>query len=109
MARKVNAEAMQQSLEQSMVPSLDEAARGIRKQPEPEQTKAKGGRPPKYQDGPGGRLSIYIPQTTRDQLEQIAWEDSSKGHLVNLSTVVVRLAEEETARRAKAKARKANQ
>ncbi len=66
---------------------------------------SKGGRPPKYAEGSVGRLSLYIPLTTREQLEKLAYEDSKPGHMSNLSSVIIRLVGEEMDRRETAEKR----
>lgn len=84
----------------------------IRKEPAPkataEQDPHKRGRKKKYLDGVG-RLCLSIPDETRRQLEQIAYDDSRPGQMVSVTQTIVKLAAEETKRREKAKARKAEQ
>lgn len=102
MAKKIPTADGIMQLQGTTAAQTEKALAEIRKTTE----KKQAGRPREYKDGTA-RLTLSIPKETKRRLAQLAIEDSTPERRSNLTQVIIRLADEETARREKAKARTA--
>lgn len=108
MAKKIpTADAIVESTAAQAAATMAALRKTTAKKTEPEKQKGNAGRPREYKDGTA-RLTLSIPKETKRRLAQLAIEDSTPDHRSNLTQVIIKLADEEIARREKAKTRNAN-